>query len=215
MKQLLLSILLTMTPYIHATNITIANNSQFTLFITDHLTYATLVHPEQNHTIASNSLATFYIYLENKKDSFALAYRIKEAELHKEPITMQYHDIASKKIETIFANTFQVTPQSKLLFEQQKEIRHQQINAAYSTNPSASKKTSSEYPNKHQYGPKTSHNQHASSHESVLNAIIEQYNKMQQEHMGNVSVDILKSTIPTQTHTPYHGKKDKDNKKKD
>lgn len=214
MKQILLSMLITFAPYIHATNITIANNSQFTLFITDHLTYATLVHPEQNHTIASNSLATFYIYLENKKDSFALAYRIKETELHKEPITMQYHDIASKKIETIFASTFQVTPQSKLLFEQQKEMRHQQINAAYNTNSSANKK-SSEYPNKHQYGPKTSHIQHTSTHESVLSAIIEQYNKMQQEHIGNVSVDILKSTIPTQTHAPYQAKKDKEHKTKD
>lgn len=214
MKRLLLYILVTISSYIHTTNITITNNSQFTLFITDHLTYATLVHPEQNHTVASNSLATFYIYLENKKDSFALAYRIKESELHKKPITMQYHDIASKKIETIFANTFQVTPQSKLLFEQQKEMRHQQINAAYNTNSSANKQ-SSEYLNKHQYGPKTSHTQHGSTHESVLNAIIEQYNKMQQEHIGNVSVDILKSTIPTQTHTPYQAKKDKDNKKKD
>lgn len=128
-------------------------------------------------------------------------YRIKTLEKISQDMTIYYHDIASKKLESLYPNQFSITHQTRLIFERQKEKRHQQINSTLQQQISQPSQQNIKSDNAH-YGIKQQ-NKYSGSHESVLSAIIEQYNKMQQQKFGEDKISTETLQAIHKKHTPY------------
>ena len=205
-KNIFFITLISMSLSINCGKINFKNDSALNLFITDHLSFGRIIKPEESFRFNNNE-EEFFIYqasfTENKE--FKLLYRLKEKSRQQEYFDFSFYDISSKNIEKIYPKHFNITMQSRLMIEHEQQKLNMDNLQSFEKQGPTPEHTQAGYQQKKKstasdfHGVKKNKNNKAAlsdiPHKDMLDSIIAEYNKIQQQKHGGISDDMLKNMM--------------------